>query len=197
LQDSITYENQIKNDLLNLRKNTQGAPGYDYGPEIVEQDKRIRNLENQIQQLQNQRNGYGGGYQQPQYNQPQYNQPQYQQPQYQQSQYQQPQYQQPQYQQPQYTNYNAPQQNRLQPQQLSAPPRSKSRIGNSPTSPRVYPSNGYNSPPQPLRQQSAPVYGSNNGMRGNYNYLIKLKFIYKYFKYLKIKLYFLLKIFFF
>jgi serine/threonine protein kinase len=167
LQDSITYENQIKNDLLNLRKNTQGAPGYDYGPEIVEQDKRIRNLENQIQQLQNQRNGYGGGYQQPQYNQPQYNQPQYQQPQYQQSQYQQPQYQQPQYQQPQYTNYNAPQQNRLQPQQLSAPPRSKSRIGNSPTSPRVYPSNGYNSPPQPLRQQSAPVYGSNNGMRAS------------------------------
>jgi len=160
LQDSIAYENQIKNDLLNLRKNTQGVPGYDYGPEIVEQDKRIRNLENQIQQLQNQRNGYGNGYQQPQYNQPQYNQPQYQQqPQY----HQQPQYQQ----QPQYNNYNAPQQNRLQPQ-MSAPPRSRSRIGNDPTSPRVYPNNGYSqAPPQPPRQQSAPVYGSNNGMRAS------------------------------
>ncbi|ORX87368.1 hypothetical protein BCR32DRAFT_240201 [Anaeromyces robustus] len=157
LQDSIAYENQIKNDLLNLRKNTQGAPGHDFGPEIVEQDKRIRNLENQIQQLQNQRNGYGGGYQQ-QYQQPQYQQ-QYQQPQYQQSQYQQ----QPQYQ--QYNNYNAPPQNsRLQPQ-MGAPPRSQSRMSTSPAaSPRTYSTAYQASPPQPPRQQSAPMY-SNNGLR--------------------------------
>jgi len=57
---------------------------------------------------------------------------------------------------------------------MSAPPRSRSRIGNDPTSPRVYPNNGYSqAPPQPPRQQSAPVYGSNNGMRGNSNYFIE------------------------
>ncbi|ORX54824.1 hypothetical protein BCR36DRAFT_12210 [Piromyces finnis] len=139
LQDSIAYENQIKNDLLNLRRNTQGAPGYDYGPEIVEQDKRIRNLENQIQQLQNQRNGYQ---QQPQYQQPQYQQPQYQQ-------------------QPQYNN-------RLQPQQqMGAPPRSKSRVGSvAPTSPRTFASN-QSQMGAPPRQQSVPVYSQNNQVRAS------------------------------